>query len=145
MGQAALAYVRRGWAVFPCRECDETVPLAKGGERTFKAKAPYTGSGLKDATRDERRVTSWWRQHPNALIGVPLGDNGLFVLDFDPRIDAESGEVFIRIRYRAGLNARMRFIVDGRVLQIVAGPAEIGRRYLVEFMAEESTPAGNPA
>ncbi|MEK9211519.1 phage head closure protein [Sphingomonas sp. 2378] len=51
----------------------------------------------------------------------------------------------IRIRYRAGLNARMRFIVDGRVLQIVAGPAEIGRRYLVEFMAEESTPAGNPA
>ncbi|KTW01056.1 hypothetical protein NS355_02385 [Sphingomonas yabuuchiae] len=51
----------------------------------------------------------------------------------------------IRIRYRPGLTARMRFIVDGRVLQIVAGPAEIGRRYLIEFMAEETTPAGNPA
>lgn len=107
MGQAALAYVRRGWAVFPCRERDETVQLAKGGERTFKAKAPYTGSGLKDATRDEQRVTAWWRQHPEALIGVPLGVNGLFVLDFDPRVDAETGEVFTLERLKDDLEAQM--------------------------------------
>lgn len=107
MGQAALAYVRRGWAVFPCRERDETVTLARGGERTFKAKAPYTGSGLKDATRDEQRVAAWWRQHPEALIGVPLGVNGLFVLDFDPRVDAETGEVFTLERLKADLEAQM--------------------------------------
>ncbi|MGO1304724.1 MAG: bifunctional DNA primase/polymerase, partial [Sphingomonas parapaucimobilis] len=107
MGQAALAYVRRGWAVFPCRERDETVRLAGGGERTFKAKAPYTGKGLKDATRDEQRVVAWWRQHPDALIGVPLGDNGLFVLDFDPRVDADTGEVFTLERLKDDLEAQM--------------------------------------
>lgn len=107
MGQAALSYARRGWAVFPCRERDETVKLAGGGERTFKAKAPYTGKGLKDATRDERRIVAWWRQHPDALIGVPLGDNGLFVLDFDPRVDADTGEVFTLERLKADLEAQM--------------------------------------
>lgn len=107
MGQAALAYVRRGWAVFPCRERDETVRLGNGNTRTFKAKAPYTGKGLKDATRDEQRVTAWWRQHPDALIGVPLGDNGLFVLDFDPRVDAETGEVFTLERLKDDLEAQM--------------------------------------
>ncbi|WP_428968067.1 phage/plasmid primase, P4 family [Sphingomonas sp. Xoc002] len=107
MGQAALTYARRGWAVFPCRERDETVQIAGGGERTFKAKAPYTGKGLKDATRDERRITAWWRQHPNALIGVPLGDNGLFVLDFDPRVDDETGEVFTLERLKYDLEAQM--------------------------------------
>lgn len=93
--------------MFPCRERDETVKLASGGERTFKAKAPYTGKGLKDATRDERRIVAWWRQHPHALIGVPLGDNGLFVLDFDPRVDADTGEVFTLERLKADLEAQM--------------------------------------
>ncbi|WP_047866756.1 phage head closure protein [Sphingomonas paucimobilis] len=51
----------------------------------------------------------------------------------------------IRIRYREGVTGKMRFIFDGRVLQIVAGPAEIGRRYLLEFSAQEYSPAGNPA
>lgn len=51
----------------------------------------------------------------------------------------------LRIRYRDGTNATMRFVVEGRVLQIVGGPAEIGRRYLLEFTVEEYSPAGNPA
>ncbi|NJR80439.1 phage/plasmid primase, P4 family [Sphingomonas corticis] len=99
MGQAALQYARRGWPVFPVRERDETVRIggAGGEERTFKAKAPYTGKGLKDATTHEPTIEAWWRQHPNALIGLPTGVNGCFVLDFDPRVeedcDPETGEV----------------------------------------------------
>lgn len=103
MGQAALQLVRRGWPVFPCRECDGEpyqVRDQKTGEqitKTPKAKQPYIGKGLKDATRDERRVEAWWRQHPDALIGVPMGVNGCFALDFDPRVeeivDGETGEI----------------------------------------------------
>ncbi len=97
MGQAALQYVRRGWPVFPCRERDEAWSNAAGKSGVHKAKAPYTGKGFKEATRDETRVTAWWRQHPNALIGLPMGENGCFALDFDPRveeeIDPETGEV----------------------------------------------------
>ena len=96
MCQAALQYVRRGWAVFPCRERDETVTIG-GEERLFKAKAPYVRKGLKDATLDEAQVCAWWRRWPNAMIGVPTGSNGAFVVDFDPRIDdivdEETGEI----------------------------------------------------
>lgn len=91
MGQAALQYSRRGWPVFPCRECDgEPYASRKTGTLTTpRAKSPYVGKGLKDATRDEARITAWWRQHPNALIGIPMGENGCFALDFDPRVEED--------------------------------------------------------
>jgi putative DNA primase/helicase len=107
MGQAALQYARRGWAVFPCRERDETRGSAGGKERTFKAKAPYTGQGLKDATCDEQRILAWWKQYPDALIGMPMGSNGLFALDFDPRTDNSTGEVFTLERLKADLEVQM--------------------------------------
>jgi putative DNA primase/helicase len=97
MGQAALQYVRRGWPVFPCRERDEHWVNAAKKAGVFKAKAPYGGKGLKDATCDEARIVAWWKQHPDAMIGVPMGVNGCFALDFDPRVeedvDPETGEV----------------------------------------------------
>jgi putative DNA primase/helicase len=101
MGQVALQYVRRGWPVFPCRECDGA-PYKKrstGEMATPRAKAPYTGTGLKDATTDEQRINAWWRSYPNALIGLPAGENGCFVVDFDPRWvedhDPATGEVLV--------------------------------------------------
>lgn len=116
MGQAALQYVRRGWPVFPCRERDESWQNSAGKGGVFKAKAPYTGQGLKDATRDEDRVKAWWRQHPDAMIGVPMGVNGCFALDFDPRIedivDPDTGEILGQREYtleelKAELEAQM--------------------------------------
>lgn len=89
--------------MFPCRERDEPWSNAAGKSGVFKAKAPYGGKGLNDATRDEQRILAWWRQHPDAMIGVPLGVNGCFVVDFDPRIDPEvidetTGEVLADAR-----------------------------------------------
>lgn len=51
----------------------------------------------------------------------------------------------IRIRYRSDVTAAMRFVMGDRIMQIVAGPAELGRRDGLEFMVEEYRPAGNPA
>lgn len=51
----------------------------------------------------------------------------------------------VRMRYRDGITSDMRFVVAGRIMQIVSGPAELGRREGLEFMVEEYRPAGNPA
>ncbi|WP_296221169.1 head-tail adaptor protein [uncultured Sphingomonas sp.] len=56
----------------------------------------------------------------------------------------------VRMDYRPHVTSDMRFVditdgVDGRVMQIVAGPADIGRRDGSEFMVEDYSMAGNPA
>jgi putative DNA primase/helicase len=49
------------------------------------------------ATTDERQIATWWRRWPKAMIGLPMGENGLFALDFDPCreeiVDPDTGEV----------------------------------------------------
>jgi putative DNA primase/helicase len=104
MASAALQYARRGWPVFPCRECDGEPYQIRTGKRagemvTPKAKQPYVATGLKAATTDEAQILRWWRQWPNAMIGLPLGavtrdGDGFFALDFDPRHDPATGEDF---------------------------------------------------
>jgi head-tail adaptor len=56
----------------------------------------------------------------------------------------------VRMDYRDDVTAAMRFVditdgVDGRVMQIISGPAKIGRREGVEFMVEDYSSAGNSA
>lgn len=54
----------------------------------------------------------------------------------------------VRMRFRTDITASMRFIMTEpfhRVLQIVAGPAEVGVRDEVEFMVEDYSSAGNAA
>ena len=63
----ALWYASHGLAVFPCY-----------------GKVPITRRGFLDATADEPQIRSWWRQWPEANIGLPVPD-GTVVLDVDPR------------------------------------------------------------
>jgi head-tail adaptor len=54
----------------------------------------------------------------------------------------------VRMRFRTDVTASMRFVMTKpvpRVMQIIAGPAEVGVRDEVEFMVEEYSPAGNGA
>lgn len=74
-------------------------------------------------------------------------------------INASARPSRIRIRYRQGITPDMRFLIGcmvkneagekvwrtDRIVQIVSGPAELGRRDSLEFMVEEYRPAGNPA
>lgn len=55
----------------------------------------------------------------------------------------------VRMRYRTDITAAMRFVditdgTDGRVMQIIAGPAMLGRD-AVEFMVEDYSTSGNAA
>ncbi|MGC5796480.1 phage/plasmid primase, P4 family [Sphingomonas sp. NFX23] len=85
MCQAALAFARRGWPVFPCNEKNGR-PLV-GGDRDADGNVIPNSGGLHKATCDEEQILAWWRKWPRAQIGLHSGDGGLLHLDFDPRTD----------------------------------------------------------
>jgi hypothetical protein len=60
-------YAAQGWPVFPCR-----------------GKVPRTLHGFHDATVDPFQIAVWWRQWPDANIGMAC-EPTRFVLDVDPR------------------------------------------------------------
>lgn len=51
----------------------------------------------------------------------------------------------IRIRFRTDLSADMRILYGARKMEIMAGPAEIGRRAGLEVIAQDYTTHGNTA
>ena len=64
----ALAYAARGWRVHPLKPRDKT---------------PITKHGCKDATTDEQQIRRWWKQWPEANIGLATGYD-FWALDIDP-------------------------------------------------------------
>lgn len=82
---AALAYARRGWAVFPCHAPGPRggCTCAAGAACASPAKHPRTRRGLHDATCDPARIKAWWRTWPAANVGIRTG-GGLAVVDVDP-------------------------------------------------------------
>jgi hypothetical protein len=69
---AAIAYVRRGWRVFP-----------------VAGKLPRLVAWPVQATTDEATVRRWWGTWPTADIGIATG-GGLVVVDVDPRHGGDS-------------------------------------------------------
>jgi putative DNA primase/helicase len=66
---AALSYAGMGIPVFPCDPHD---------------KSPLTVNGFKDAVCDPAQVHDWWTRHPNAMIGMPTGEQaGCWGSDID--------------------------------------------------------------
>jgi hypothetical protein len=69
LGNVAIAYATRGFAVFPC------VP---------RGKVPATPHGCRDATKDLAQITAWWRENQNYNVAVATGTvSKVFVLDVD--------------------------------------------------------------
>src|ERR1700674_2414463 len=66
---AALEFGAQGMPVFPCDPAN---------------KRPLVATGFKAATTDGPTITIWWKQWPEAMIGIPTGEpSGVFVLDID--------------------------------------------------------------
>lgn len=64
----ALEYGKRGMYVFPLK---------------VNAKTPLTRHGFKDASIDQEQIRTWWKEYPNANIGIATGQSNLTVLDID--------------------------------------------------------------
>lgn len=94
---AAREFAAAGVPVFPC------VP---GGKR------PLTEHGFHDATTNTERVTAWWRQYPEANLGVPTGAaSGIVVVDVDVHGPVNGFDAFEHA-HRAGLVAGWQLLVS---------------------------------
>jgi hypothetical protein len=72
LAEAALAYAKLGWPVFPLRPRDKVPLIPKARD----------GNGVHDAATGQARIESWWREHPDANIGLACGAH-FWVLDAD--------------------------------------------------------------
>lgn len=50
----------------------------------------------------------------------------------------------LRIRYRPGLTARHRVVLDGSVYELTAPPIEVGRRVYLDLVVQALNPAATP-
>jgi putative DNA primase/helicase len=101
----ALAFAARGWPVFPCSPANKRPLLPREKDADGK---PIKGSGgVSKASCDADQVRAWWKKWPRAMIGFSVGRAKLFVVDFDPRIDAETGEEFTLDRLKAETEAQI--------------------------------------
>ena len=58
-------------------------------------------------------------------------------------INVETRPARLRMRFHEEVTSSMRFVIEGRgALEIVAGPAVLGKRQWMEFMVAEYRPAG---
>lgn len=79
----AVLRLAREYPVFPCR-LHPTQILWRGERKVVKAKSPLTPHGFQDASQDPDQIRAWWREHPDALVGVPTGPaTGFLVVDYD--------------------------------------------------------------
>lgn len=70
--QAALNYAAKGWPVIPLHCAAGGQCSCQNPECTSPGKHPRTAHGLKDASAAELVIRRWWREWPDANIGLPL-------------------------------------------------------------------------
>jgi hypothetical protein len=84
----ALRYAELGWAVFPLHSCTtdglDVVCTCGRADCTSVGKHPRVRQGVKEATTNADQVEAWWRQWPDANIGLATGPpSGIYVVDLD--------------------------------------------------------------
>ena len=90
--KTALAYSQDfGWAVFPCHSIRDQKRCSCGNaDCDSPGKHPRTQHGLRDATKDEVTIRSWFARWRDANLAVATGaSSGFDVLDVDPRHGGE--------------------------------------------------------
>ena len=84
--ELALRASERGWPVIPLHWVKNEKCSCKAQDCPNAGKHPLAEHGVKDATTDKNQIRAWWRENPNANIGIAMGnDSGIFVVDKDLR------------------------------------------------------------
>jgi hypothetical protein len=113
MLEAALAYGRMGWRIFPChsiiRRSDGYLVCSCERDCKSPGKHPRTKRGLLEATDDEATIRRWWARWSDANIALATG-SGLAVFDIDGaageqefrQLVAQHGPVLATLAARTG-------------------------------------------
>lgn len=100
--EAALAYARAGWPVFP-QQANGKAPAisyrsAHGSQRDCPGDCGRDGHGFRDATCEPDKIACWWGRHPEWNIGIRTGAPGPDVLDVDVRPDGSGMPAYRKLR-----------------------------------------------
>lgn len=89
---AALEYAKRGWRVLPVHWPTASGQCSCGDVQCAKiGKHPHIKAWNTGATSDANRITEWWRQWPDANIGINTGaESGIWVVDIDDKNDGSN-------------------------------------------------------
>jgi putative DNA primase/helicase len=78
--------VRRGWLIVLIHGIVDGRCTCGNPRCRSPGKHPATPNGVKDATKDLKRLKSWLKKYPDANIAIATGEGSdLLVLDVDPR------------------------------------------------------------
>lgn len=83
MLEAALWYVERGIKVFPVHTVKDGNCTCGNADCDSKGKHPRIEGWRGKASTNPYLLQYWWGVWPDANIGIPCGDDGLVVIDFD--------------------------------------------------------------
>lgn len=82
MLEAALAYGRMKWRIFPCHSIVNGACSCGKPACGSPGKHPRTKQGFKEATDDPAQIKRWWSKWPTANIALATG-GGIAVFDID--------------------------------------------------------------
>lgn len=87
MLREALYYVEKlNWAVIPLHSIVDGKCTCSNERCRSAGKHPRTEHGSHDASSDKVQVREWWRQWPDANVGIATGEvNNIIVIDIDPK------------------------------------------------------------
>lgn len=116
--KAALSYAESGWRAFPCCPISNGEPGCGWPKCPSPGKHPLISGGFKNASSDPEQIRSWWREFPNANVGIATGEaSGLFVFDIDGeegmaevrRLEAQHGPMPVTVTARTGKGSHYFF------------------------------------
>jgi hypothetical protein len=82
--KGALHYASLGWQVIPLHAPTQNGCRCRATDCTRVGKHPRTRHGSKDASNDPDQIRRWFRDWPDANVGIATGaESGLVVLDVD--------------------------------------------------------------
>lgn len=82
----ALALRELGYAIVPIHGVVDGRCTCSNPKCTHPGKHPIIMGGVNAATRNRAKIREWLTDHPDANIGIAIGDrSGIIVLDIDPR------------------------------------------------------------
>jgi hypothetical protein len=150
VGDAALAYCRRGWSIVPLHSPVDGRCSCGRRDCAAVAKHPRLAwEARMEIAATEHEVEEWWRRWPDANVGIVTGCvSGIVVLDVDPRsggglalgeLQERWGAVPATLEVRTGGGGRhLWFSCDEKLPSAVLAPG-------LELKAERSVITSPPS